>query len=207
MEYAHNKSLRAFINGYSPHDVFSTQVLGPVSYSAGFLQGKLSTEPMNEFGARSSLHPDDIYLLEHYQLLNGNFEDVADWKARAEAASDYRKSYGTQIATLTTQADVLPAVAKCGDLFDQAKFDYAWWSTLLYGFEYMSWGEPSGFSAWGTCANMLPVHQTPAVGIIGNFTGEVVHQTEGGLHSRRTQNGMIEVDSTTHGGRFVPGQE
>ena len=205
IEYAHVKSLRAFINGYSPHDVFSTEALGRVTYSAGYLQGKLSTEPMNELGARSALGPNDIYLLEHYQLLNGNFDDAAAWTTRADAAAKYHKSYGTQIATLTTQADVYPTKANCADLFNQIKYDYAWWSTLLYGFEYMSWGEPSGFSAWGTCANKLPAHQPPAIGPLGDFISEVIHPSPGSsVHFRRTRNGSIEVDSTMHTGRFVP---
>jgi hypothetical protein len=205
IDHAHSKSLWAFINGYSPHDVFSTQVLDRVKYSAGYLQGKLSTEPMNGLGARSTLGPNDIYLLEHYQLLNGNFDDGAAWAARADAAANYSKSYGTWIATLTTQADVYPTPARCADLFSQSKYDYAWWSTLLYGFEYMSWGEPSGFSAWGTCANTLPEHQAPAIGPLGDFTGEVMHPSPGSnVHLRRTKNGQIEIDSVTHVGRFVP---
>jgi hypothetical protein len=205
VEYAHAKLLRAFINGYSPHDVFSTQVLDRVTYSAGALQGKLSAEPMNGLGERSVLGRNDIYLLEHYQLLNGNFDDGAAWTARADAAANYHKSYGTQIATLTTQADVYPKPAKCDDLFSQFKYDYAWWSTLLYGFDYMSWGEPSGFSAWGTCANKMPAHQAPAIGPLGNLTSDVMHPSAGSsVHSRRTKNGLIEVDSTTHIGRFVP---
>jgi hypothetical protein len=205
IEYAHAKSLRVFINGYSPHDVFGTEVLGRLTYSAGYLQGKLSIESMNELGARSALGPNDIYLLEHYQLHNGNFDDAAAWTARADAASNYRKSYGTQIATLTTQADVYPTPAKCADLFSQSKYEYAWWSTLLYGFEYMSWGEPSGFSAWGTCANMLPGHQSPAIGPLGNFTSEVMHPSPGSsVHFRQTKNGLIEVDSAKHIGRFMP---
>jgi hypothetical protein len=205
IEYAHAKSLRAFINGYSPHDVFGAEVVGRVTYSAGYLKGKLSTESMNELGVRSALGPNDIYLLEHYQLLNGNFDDAAAWTARADAAANYRKSYGTQISTVTTQADVYPTPAKCADLFSQFKYDYAWWSTLLYGFEYMSWGEPSGFSAWGTCANTLPARQAPEIGPLGDFTSEVVHPSPGSsVHSRRTKNGFIEVDSTMHTGRFVP---
>jgi hypothetical protein len=205
IEYAHTKSLRAFINGYSPHEVFGTQVLGRVTYSAGYLQGKLSTEPMNEFGARSALGPNDISLLEHYQLQDGNFDEAAAWTARADATANYRQSYGTRIATVTTQADVYPKPAKCADLFNQNKYDYAWWSTLLYGFEYMSWGEPSGFSAWGTCANILPVHQAPVIGPLGDFTSEVMHKsTNSSVHFRQTKNGLIEVDSTMHIGRFVP---
>jgi hypothetical protein len=206
IKYAHDKSLRVFINGYSPHDVFATDVVGRTTYSAGRLQGKLSSEPMNEHGVRSELGPNDIYLLEHYQLLNGKFDDAVAWTSRADAVANYRKSYGTQIAAVTTQADVYPTSAKCIDLFDQAKYDYAWWSTLLYGFDYMSWGEPSGFSAFGTCANMLPAHQAPVVRQFGDFTSEVIHPSPGSsVHVRRTKNGSIEVDSTMHVGRFVPG--
>ena len=160
---------------------------------------------MNEFGARSAIGPNDIYLLEHYQLLNGEFDDAAAWTARADATANYSKSYGTQIATVTTQADVYPTVAKCADLFSQSKYDYAWWSSLLYGFEYMSWGEPSGFAAWGTCANKLPAHQDPTIGPLGGFTSEVLHPSPGSsVHTRRTKNGAIEVDSKKHIGRFVP---
>jgi hypothetical protein len=207
IEHAHARSMRVFINGYSPHDVFSTTVLGRVTYSAGQLQGKLSTEPMNELGARSLLNANDIYLLEHYQLLNGNFDEASAWTSRADAAAAYRISYGTKIATVTTQADVYPSPAKCADLFNQFKYDYAWWSTLLYGFEYMSWGEPSGFSAWGTCANILPTHPSPLPGTMGDFTSEVIHPPPGSrstVHFRRTKNGLVEVDTALHVGRFVP---
>jgi hypothetical protein len=205
IEYAHAKSLRVFINGYSPHEVFGTAKLNRVTYSAGLLQGKLSTEPMKELGVRSAVGPNDISLLEHYQLLDGNFDDAAAWTARADAAANYSKSYGTKIATVTTQADVYPTVAKCASLFSQSKYDYAWWSTLLSGFEYMSWGEPSGFSAFGTCANTLSAHQAPAIEPLGDFTSDVVHPSSGSsVHFRQTGNGMIEVDSTAHIGRFVP---
>ena len=208
ISYAHTKSLRAFINGYNPNDVFSTEVVGRVTYSAGYQQGKIASEPMNEFGVRSTLAPNDIYLLEHYQLLDGVFDEAQAWVTRADAAAKYSKSYGTLTATVTTQHDVYPALAKCADLFKQSQYDYAWWSTLLYGFEYMSWGEPTGFSAWGTCANALPAHQPPTVGAIGDFTGDVVHpQASSSVHTRRTKNGVIEVDSTTHIGRFVPAKE
>jgi len=75
---------------------------------------------------------------------------------------------------------------------------------LLYGFEYMSWGEPSGFSAWGTCANTLPSHLPPMIGQIGDFTSEVVHPTGSpSIHFRRTKLGIIEVDTAMHTGRFV----
>lgn len=207
IEYAHARALRVFINGYSPHDVFGTTVLGRVTYSAGRLQGKLSSEPMNELGARAALNANDIYLLEHYQLLNGNFDEASAWAQRADAAAAYRQSYGTKIATVTTQADVFPNPAKCADLFNQFKYDYAWWSTLLYGFEYMSWGEPSGFSAWGTCANVLPTHLPPLVGAIGDFTSDVIHPAPGSpstIHFRRTKQGLVEVDTAMHVGRFVP---
>jgi hypothetical protein len=206
VDYAHSRGLRAFINGFNPHDVFDDLRLDRVTYSGGYHVGKLSSVPMNPSGAPARLGPDDIFLLEHYQVINGLYSDPLNWVQRADAANTFRARYGTQIATVTTQADPFLASSECGTLFDQRKYDYAWWSTLLYGFEYMSWGEPSGFSAWGTCTNILLPHTNPTVPALGAFVSPVVHPAGGSspVHSRRTTTGTIEVNTTVHAGRFTP---
>jgi len=205
-DHAHARSLSVFINGFNPHDVFDDLRLDRVTYSGGYQAGKLSSQPMNPTGAPARLGPNDIYLLEHFQVINGNYADPQNWVQRADAAAMFRDRYGTQIATVTTQADPFLTPADCGALFDQGKYDYAWWSTLLYGFEYMSWGEPSGFSAWGTCTNALPSHTAPVVGDIGTFTTKVIHPIGGSspVHSRRTTLGTIEVSTEVHAGRYIP---
>ncbi|MET0343001.1 MAG: hypothetical protein ABW252_18485 [Polyangiales bacterium] len=205
-DYAHGRGMRVFINGFIPHDVFSDQRLDRVTYSGGYHAGKLSSAPMNPNGTPARLGPEDIYLLEHYQVINGNYADTNIWVQRADAAAHYRTRYGTQIATVTTQADPFPAPAQCAGLWDQTKYDYAWWSTFLYGFEYVSWGEPSGFSAWGTCVNTLLPHAGPVLPDVGTFTSPVIHPMGAGstVHARRTTLGTIEVNTGLHMGRFTP---
>jgi hypothetical protein len=204
IDYAHAKSLRVFINGYNAQDLFGTTMANLVTYHGGVLQGAISTETMNEFGIASSLGSQDIYLLEHYQLVDGNWEDVAVWQKRTDIAASYRVSHGIEIATITTQADVYPTAAYCEDLFRQYQYDYAWWSTVLYGFEYMGWGEPSGFSARGTCQNILLPHEVSYPSYIDDFTGQVTHPESGSsIHYRNAANGVIQIDTTAHTGRFV----
>jgi hypothetical protein len=119
----------------------------------------------------------------------------------------YKEQYGVQVATVTTSANPTePPLPDCITLFDQEKFDYAWWSTLLYGFDFMSWGEPV-FSAWGICQNQLPFHDRPVAGEIGNaFTGPVAHPfpDDPPIYTRTTTAGTIEVDVAAHAGSHTP---
>lgn len=204
VDYVHSKSLKAFINGYNPDDVFGTAVVNEVLYTTGYYANTLSSVPMNPQGAAARLGAMDIYLLEHFQVINGTFVDPQIWTDRSDKAYAYKQKYGTQIATITTQADVSPNKADCTLLFEENKFDYAWWSTLLYGFDFMAWGEPSGFSAWGTCSNALPFHVRPNVGDIGEFISSVIHPSSDAqpIHYRDTTTGIIEIDTSTHTGRF-----
>jgi hypothetical protein len=103
----------------------------------------------------------------------------------------YRIQFGTQMATVTTVSDSNPA-------FDQGKFDYAWWSTLLYGFDAMGWGEVF-FSA---ANSSLPFRTRPNPVEIGDaFTSPVNHADP--LHTRTTTEGTIEVDVGEHAGGFL----
>ncbi|SDY96767.1 hypothetical protein SAMN05421754_103615 [Nitrosomonas sp. Nm58] len=204
VDYVHSKSLRVFINGYSPDDVFGTAVVNEVLYTTGYYANTLSSVQMNPQGAAAHLGAMDIYLLEHFQVINGTFLDPQIWTDRSDKAYAYKQKYGTQIATVTTQADVSPNQADCTLLFEENKFDYAWWSTLLYGFDFMAWGEPSGFSAWGTCSSALPFHVRPNLGDIGEFISSVIHPLPNAqpIHYRDTTTGIIEIDTSTHTGRF-----
>lgn len=206
IDHAHARSLRVFINGYAPGDVFDDRVVNKVHYYDGFFVDRESTVSMNPKGTPTRLGPRDLYLLEHYQIDDGAFVDVAHWKERADEVFAYRAKFGTAIAGVTTQADPTPTPGTCASRFDQAKFDYAWWSALLYGFEYISWGDPSGFSAWGSCINTLSVITPPAPLGIGDFVGRVVHPVAAGTsrHTRATTTGTIVVDSATHVGSFIP---
>lgn len=196
-DYVHRKSLKVFINGFNPDDVFGTAIVNQVQYSSG----NYSTVNMNPQGLRPHLGSDDTYLLEHFQIINGTFVDLQTWTSRSNKAYMYKQKYGSKIATITTQADdVNPPSPDCSLLFEKNKFAYAWWSTLLYGFDYMAWGEPSGFSSFGSCSNALPFHARPNLGNIGKFISPVMHDSQ--IYYRDTTTGVIEVDTTAHTGGF-----
>ena len=153
---------------------------------------------MNPQGVRAHLGSADIYLLEHFQVLNGEFVDPSSGADRYSKAYAYKQKYGTRIATVTTQAD--SPYKKCDELFDESKFDFAWWSTLLYGFDFMAWGEPSGFSSWGTCSNALPFHVRLNPGDIGVFSSRIVNTQP--VYYRNTTAGIIDINTSDHTGEF-----
>ena len=170
---------------------------------------------MNPDGLPARLRPDDISLLESFQIIEGNFRSPDQWQDRADKALEYRHHFGTRMATVTTAVDDAPDGG-----FDQGQFDYAWWSTLLYGFDAMGWGEGFNFSAAGSCNGALPLrvrpHERPAsdlssvdAGLISSaFTSQsVTHDVV--RHTRTTDAGVIRVtadtrDTGTYRGEFLP---
>ncbi len=205
IDYVHNQGLSVFINGFNPDDVFDTQVIHQVLYTTGYYTGTSSSIAMNPQGQPTHLRLNDIYLLEHFQIINGVYKNPDAWASRSDKMAAYQGQYGVQVATVTTP--VTPTTdSACNSLFSREQFDYAWWSTLLYGFDFMSWGE-LWFSAGGACQNQLPFHDRPNAGEIGNaFTGPVAHPfpDDPPIYTRTTTTGMIEIDVAAHSGSFKP---
>jgi len=106
---------------------------------------------------------------------------------------------------VTTLDDDTSEATSCAQTFDRKRHDYAWWSTLLYGFEYFGWGEPRGYAAAGPCADTLSPVAAPKVGKLGEFASEGVRapDDEDHLHVRETTRGQIVVDSRKHRGRYL----
>lgn len=176
VDYVHGKGLSVFINAWNPDDVFS-----PVFNSM-----------YNPTSETTHLGNNDIYLLESFQIIGGEYQYPADWVIRSDKALAYKNQYGTRIATITTVSAAKPD-------FDQKKFDYAWWSTLLYGFDAMGWGELN-FSALDS---KLPFRTRPDPGEIGSaFISPVIHHPP--IHRRTTTAVVIEVNTDTHTGRAIP---
>lgn len=88
----------------------------------------------------------DWFLAESYQIINDDYQSTEDWISRSEKLVKYNKAVGTKIAGITTTVS---------GVFDQAKFDYAYFSFLLYGFDAFGWGEQD-FSA---SSGQLPFRQ------------------------------------------------
>ncbi len=203
INYAHSKGLSVFINAFNPDDIFSDEAVGNVVYPFGSnLGGQPSSVPMNPTGEPTSLGANDIFLLESFQVIHGNFQDAGFWEDLADKSLYYKNLHGAKVATITTISDILPP-GPCNAQFDQAKFDYAWWSTFVHGFDYMGWGEPNAFSASGPCDAQLPWHTPPLTGGSGlSFTSPVVtHDLD--IHTRATDAGLIELNTTAHTGQFT----
>jgi len=191
VDYVHGKGLSVFINAWDPDDVFKAEVVNEVLYTTGYLAGTYSTIQMNPEAAPTHLGADDIYLHESFQIIVSQFQDPADWVTKSDKALSFKNQFDTRMATVTTVSANDPG-------FDQSKFDYAWWSTLLYGFDAMGWGELF-FSA---SDNSLPSRTRPDPGEIGSgFTLPVIHDPP--VHTRTTTAGTIEVNTDTHTGTFT----
>jgi hypothetical protein len=197
VDYVHNKNLGVFINAWNPDDVFGASVVGIITYTTGSRAGQQSTLQMNPSGAAAKLGSGDIYLLESFQIINGQYDDPVDWASRCDKALAYKTQFGTHVATVATaHATVDPP-----DGFSQGKFSYAWWSALLYGFDFMGWGEANDYSAWGPNADRLPDRTRPEPGNIGSFAATAVTHAPP-FHTRATSVGTVEVDTATHRGGF-----
>lgn len=176
VDYVHGQGLGAFINAFDPDDVFSPAI-----------------HILNPEGLSAHLGSTDIYLHESFQIILGEYQDPAFWVRKSDRAVGYQSEFGTRMAAVTTVAPDEPG-------FDSMKFEYAWWSALLYGFDAMGWGEPH-YSAGD---NSLPFRARPDPGDIGGaFTSPVTHAPP--LHTRSTTAGTIEVNTDTHVGTFTLG--
>ncbi|MCB9464476.1 MAG: hypothetical protein H6682_12360 [Candidatus Eisenbacteria bacterium] len=145
----------------------------------------------NPDGLPTLLGTGDFYLFESFQIQEGAYVPEAQWQAKAESLEGYRQSTGIGVFTVTT---MLPE-----DVYDEAKFHYAWFSGFLYGYESVGWGEYL-FSALDALA---PFHARPSVSPGTAFVGGVVHASP--LHWRDTDAGRIRVNTSTHEYAFLDG--
>jgi hypothetical protein len=170
----HDAGLGAFINAWDPDDAFGTRV-----------------DPgHNPTGAAPLLNAQDTYLLESLQIVGGTYEAGGAWASRSGRAVAYRRQYGTRVAAITTVSPGQPD-------FDQSKFDYAWYSSRLYGLDLVGWGE-ANFSA---ADSRLPYRVRPTLHVTG-ARGDVVRN--GDLYTRRFRQGVLEIDTRLHGSTFYP---
>jgi hypothetical protein len=134
--YVHQQGLSAFMNGYFPDHIFGLE--NEPLYSKGKNKNPGHQPP--------ALNANDLYLLESFQIREGNYDDPVQWQARIKKVLDYRKRYATQVFAITTVGN---------KPFDAQKLNYGWWSAWMNDLEGFGWGEPN-FSA---SDNLLPDHR------------------------------------------------
>lgn len=136
----------------------------------------------------SHLDASDYFLMESHQIILGAYDAEADWQARAEALRAYQESPGIGVLSVTTSAE--------DDVFDQAKFDYAWLSAALYGHAATGWGE----FAFGAIPSAAPFRTPPAVDPGAERIGPI--WAEDSVYRVRTDTGVLSVDAQAHTGQF-----
>lgn len=184
VNYIHSEGLSAFINVWKQADAFSTN-RADTTCNPG--SGALTV----------ALNGNDYTLLESWALVESEWSEkrsdiVPSLKDRAEAVLPYRAATGTKIAVTNT-------VAKANPAFDQRQLDYTWWSSVLYGFDAMSWGESWVYSSEH---NQLPFRTRPNPSL-GDSSGPLNIQYNGDLHSRTTTAGTLLLDTNGHTGRIT----
>jgi len=189
IDYIHAQGLSAFINVWNQDDAFKPGSL-PSPYP-----GYADCNPNN---LTTRLGANDYSLLESWAVILSDWSE--NWPPdpnmlypRGDKALGYKNQYGTKFATVNTVAQGNPP-------FDQNKFAYVWWTTLLYGFDSMAWGETWVFSS---DTNSLPFHARPNPGNIGNAITPLAVGHAGNIHTRSTTAGYIRVDGSAHTGQFV----
>ncbi|PYU60118.1 MAG: hypothetical protein DMG56_16545, partial [Acidobacteria bacterium] len=121
----HELGLSAFMNAYFLDHIFSLEDKLP--YANGTAKNPEHLPPL--------LDRRDLFLLESFQVRNGNYESASEWQARLNQALKYRRRFGAHIFATTTTTEQEP--------FSAEKFNYAWWTAILYGLDGFSWGEPN----------------------------------------------------------------
>lgn len=158
--------MKAFVNSWNPADVFDPQV--DATY--------------NPSGLLTRLGANDYYLAESFQIVNGLYDaNVTAWKTKAEAMVNYRTTYGTKMAMTTTYDS---------SAYDQAKWDYAFYSAVLYNLNAASFGEQF-FSA---SSASLPFR--PRKEVLGTYNTGALTENTGIFEIPR--NIGIHVDTVNH---------
>jgi len=179
VDFAHSLGLAVIVNAFRPEDAFAS-----------------ATDPVhNPTGSATRLGPSDYYFYESHGVRLGEYEEGGAWSARSDVLDALRGSLGFHVLSSTSTATDDP------NAYDEAAFHYAWHAALLYGHEATGWAEYS-YSASGNSNAMAPFRTRPGLDPGDAFVGPVQHA--GSLHTRQTDSGSLELDSSTHAHDFTP---
>jgi len=181
----HELGLSAFMNAYFLDHLFSLEDKLP--YADGTSKNPDQLPPL--------LDRRDLFLLESFQVRNGNYESVSEWQARLNLALKYRRRYGAHIFATTTTTQPEP--------FSAEKFNYAWWTAFLYGLDGFGWGEPN-FAAQ---SNALPDHYCSVENtLIRGFEPSSAVGSDGRHFWRKAGNYLVLGDTATHSFHLIPSE-
>lgn len=165
INYIHSKGLQCFVNNWNPDDIFSNAV----------------KPTYNPTGLATAMTSNDWYLAASYQIINGAYQNVSDWTIKANKMVNYKQTYGTKMACVTTY-DTSP--------FNQSKMDYAYFSTILYGFDSFGFGEYN----YSATSNSIPF-RTRKTFYGTKFDSAIINN---GIIFERKTNVGIHLNTSTH---------
>ncbi len=175
VNYVHQQGLSAFMNGFFLDQIFGLE--NEPLYSKG--------KNKNPNHAPPALDKRDLYLLESFQISEGNYVDPVQWQQRMKKAHEYRMRYGTRMFAVTTTGK-MP--------FDSQKLNYAWWSAWMSDLDGFGWGEPN-FSA---SDNSLPDHRCVIDAPTASSLAKAGAMTSDQTHFWRKANGFTVVLNTAN---------
>jgi hypothetical protein len=178
----HELGLSAFMNAYFLDHLFSVEDQLP--YADGTAKNPEHLPPL--------LDRRDLFLLESFQVRNGSYENASAWQARLNQALNYRRRRGAQIFATTTTTEQEP--------FSAGKFNYAWWTALLYGLDGFGWGEPN----FAALSNTLPDRRCSLESTIPDFEPSPAVVSDSTRFWRKAGNFLVVGDTTTHSVHRVP---
>lgn len=165
VDYVQYRGLQTFVNAWNIDDVFASTV-----------------DPnMNPQGIPPVIGPNDWYLSESFQIINGAYQNAANWESKTNKMINYRNTFGTKMAAVTT----IDASA-----YDQNKMDYAYFSALLYGLDSFGWGEEF-YSASSASLPFRPRKEFFGTKHVNSITNN------GGVYEINTNIGFV-VDTVNH---------
>jgi hypothetical protein len=179
----HELGLGAFMNAYFLDHLFSLEDRLP--YADGTSKNPDHLPPL--------LDRRDLFLLESFQVRNGNYESVSQWQPRLNLALEYRRRCGAQIFATTTTTE--------GEPFSAEKFTYAWWTAFLYGLDGFGWGEPD----FAARSNAIPDHHCR---LDGGMLRAFEHASGVGSDSthfwRKADSYLVVGDTAAHSVHRIP---
>jgi hypothetical protein len=158
---------KAFVNAWNPDDVFSPAV----------------NATYNPSGLATRLGSNDLYLAESFAIINGNYDDadgdsngIKDFQDKAVKMTNYRTTYGTSMAAITTP--------DASGNFDQNKADYSYYSAVVNNFDLWGWSELfySASSAALPMRTRKAITGTKFIGTITYNAGKIERNTNVGIH-------------------------
>jgi len=151
--------------------------------------------PEDAFRGRVKLGPGDGYLFESFLVSDGHLQPADTALAKADRVLELALPTGADVYAVATGPADDPGFA--------ARYAYAWWGVLLYGFPYFQY-TTIDYGANNPRLDYQP-RDVPDLGT--RYLDErVQHDWAQGLHQRRTDRGVVRLmTGAATAGAFVPG--